>query len=335
MPAEWEPHLGTLLAWPHNESHWPGKLQAIPPVYARIIAALAKSEKVFICVNDEKMEAEAYGILQRETGAVSDNAVFCRIATNASWSRDHGPIFVRDEAGKLMVTDWIYNACGEKWPPWDLDDAVPRKFAGFLNLPAVSPGMVLEGGSIDVNGRGTLITTEQCLLNKNRNPHLNRGQIENYLEKYLGATNVIWLKEGIAGDDTDGHVDDIARFVNENTVVCAIEENPQDENYKALKKNFELLTAARDRDGNPFKVISLPMPDPVIYSGERLPASYANFLIANTVVLVPTFRCGKDEKALKILADLFPEREIIGIDCIDLVWGMGTIHCSTQQIPIL
>lgn len=330
MPAEWEPHEGTWLTWPHNESHWPGKIEKIPPIYAKIIRALSESEKVFVCVNDKKMEAAARNAVEE-----IPNVFYYHIPTNASWSRDHGPIFVKDEKGRLVVTDWIFNAWGKKYPPWELDDAVPQRIAEVLNLPLVSPEIVLEGGSIDINGKGTLLTTEQCLLNKNRNPNLNRGQIEKYLHDYLGATHVLWLKEGIIGDDTDGHIDDIARFVNENTVVCCVEENTYDENYAALKKNFEDLQKMRDQNGAPLNVVALPMPEPVIYENQRLPASYANFYIGNKIVLVPTFNCHQDERALKIIAGLFPNRNIIGIDCVDLVWGLGTIHCSTQQQPIL
>jgi len=334
MPAEWELHEGTGLAWPHNEDHWPGNFSPIPHVYAAIIRALAASEKVFVCVNDEAMEEAARKVLQTEISSpLLEQVFYLRIPTDASWSRDHGPIFVRDQDGNLVVTDWIFNSWGGKYPPWDQDDAVPQHIARIFQLPLVQPGMVLEGGSIDVNGKGTLLTTEQCLLNQNRNPHLSRGQIEDSLRRYLGATNVLWLKEGIIGDDTDGHIDDIARFVNSSIVVCAVEENEADENYQILKWNYEDLKTMRDQDGSPLKVVPLPMPDPVVYEGNRLPASYANFYIANRAVIVPTFRCRQDKTALTILRELFPTREVIGIDCVDLVWGLGTLHCSTQQHP--
>lgn len=232
------------------------------------------------------------------------------------------------------LTDWIFNSWGGKYPPWDLDDAVPQHVARIFEMPLMQPEIVLEDGSIDVNGRGTLLTTEQCLLNQNRNPYLNRQQIEGYLNKFLGITNVLWLKEGIIGDDTDGHIDDIARFVDPTTVVCVVEENESDENYEILKRNFDDLKNMRDQDGQPLNVVSLPMPDPVMYEGNRLPASYADFYITNQAVMVPFFRCQKDESALKILGELFPTREVIGIDCVDLVWGLSTLHCSTQQHPV-
>lgn len=334
IPAEWEPHVGTWLAWPHNLEHWPGKFEPIPHVYAEIAAALIEGgEKVFICVNDKEMEDSARQLLAKKLGANIAEVQFFQIPTNASWCRDHGPIFVKDKNGKFVITDWIYNAWGGKYPPWDKDDMVPQILAQRLKFPIISPGIVLEGGSIDVNGKGTLLTTEQCLLNKNRNPHLGREQIEKCLHDYLGATNILWLKEGIIGDDTDGHIDDIARFVDEKTVICAIEKNKSDENYEILKKNFKDLKHMRDQDGAKFNIVEFPMPEPVIYENQRLPASYANFYIANSSVLVPTFQCRRDKHALGILSDLFPMRKIIGIDCVDLIWGLGTIHCSTQQQP--
>ncbi|MBI4995248.1 agmatine deiminase family protein [Candidatus Peregrinibacteria bacterium] len=326
MPAEWEPHQGTWLAWPHNLDHWPGKFEKIPPVYAKIVNALLEGgEEVFICVNDEEMERSARKILPQKVK-------FFQIPTNASWSRDHGPIFVRDKTGKLIIEDWIFNAWGDQWPH-DKDDIVPQKIAEQLKLPLVQPGIVLEGGSIDVNGKGLLLTTTQCLLNKNRNPHLTQKQIEKYLRDYLGAEKILWLEEGIIGDDTSGHIDDIARFTDEKTIVAAVEENPKDENYKILKKNFEDLKNMTDQNGKPFKIVPIPMPEPVICEGQRLPASYINFYIANKAVLVPIFRGKNDARALKILAELFLTRKIIGIDCVDLVWGLGTIHCLTQQQP--
>ena len=332
MPAEWELHEGTWLAWPHNKEHWPGNFDPIPKVYSELIRILASSEKVFICINDAAAEETARKVL-KENGVNSDQVIFHHIPTNSSWTRDFGPIFVRDSNGNRVITDWIFNSWGGKYPPWDLDDIVPQYVSKIFKLPVVEPGIVLEGGSIDVNGKGTLLTTEQCLLNQNRNPHLNRKQIEDYLGKYLSVTNILWLKEGIIGDDTDGHIDDIARFVDSNTVVCVVEENESDENYEILRRNFEDLKIMRDQDGRALNVIPLPMPDPVIYEGNRLPASYANFYIANSAVIVPTFRCKQDDQAIRILRELFPAREVIGIDCVDLVWGLGTFHCSTQQQP--
>ncbi len=335
MPAEWEPHEGTWIAWPHNLSHWPGKFEHTPLNYVEIVRAIAESEKVFICVNDQRMEDEARGFLDRGGNVLMENVSFFHIVTNSSWMRDIGPIFVRNLAagGKLVITDWVFNAWGDKYKPYDLDDVVPQKIGKMLEMEVVELGIVMEGGSIDVNGKGLLLTTEQCLLNKNRNPSLNRMQIEEYLGKYLGAKKVLWLKEGIVGDDTDGHIDDIARFVSEDTVVCAVETSKDDENYPILQECWNDLQKMTDLHGKPLKTIALPMPLPVVHKGQRLPASYANFLITNKSVLVPIFRCERDQEALNILADSFPGRKIVGIDCWDFVWGLGTIHCSTQQQP--
>lgn len=331
MPAEWEPHAGTWLAWPHNRKHWPGKFDPIPKMYVQFIKALTRSERVFLCVQDIEMEREVRTLL--EQGNVALRQVdFFQILTNASWSRDHGPMFVQSPDG-LTIVDWGYNGNGKKWGPTNLDDAVPEKIAGLLGLPIISPQMILEGGSIEVNGRGTLLTTESCLLNKNRNPQLNREQIEGYLREHLGATNILWLKEGIAGDDTDGHIDDLARFVNPTTVVCPLTNDPTDADYAILQQNYRDLQKMRDQDGKPLTIVPLPTPSPVIHKRERLPASYANFYIANTVVLVPTFGCPQDAEALATLQQFFPNRRVVGIDCIDLVWGLGTIHCSTMQQP--
>lgn len=331
MPAEWEEHEATWLAWPHLESHWPGKFQPIPYVYAEMIRALAASESVYICVNDKKME-DSTRVVLKEKNVPTNHVQFFHIPTNASWSRDHGPIFVRDENGKRIITDWDYNAWGGQWP-YELDDVVPQKVGAILNIPVVQIHRVLEGGSIDVNGKGTLLTTTQCLLNKNRNPNSSQKDIEEFLKEFLGAANILWLKDGVAGDDTSGHVDDIARFVNETTVVCGLEKDKSDENYQALKNNFEALQTMKDQDGKTLAVVALPMPSPVVYESRRLPASYANFYISNKTVLVPTFRCPEDEKALEILAPYFPDKKVIGVDCADLVWGLGAIHCSTQQMP--
>ncbi len=328
MPAEWQLHEATLIAWPHNEDHWPGKYEPIPKIFASMAQILSKSEKVYMCVNDAKMEEVARRLVGNEP-----NVSYLHIPTNASWSRDHGPIVVKNEKGQRIILDFIFNCWGEKYPPWDLDNAVPQHVGKFLNLPILEPGIVLEGGSIDVNGLGSLLTTRQCLLNKNRNPHLNQEQIEEYLEKYLGATNVLWLEEGIIGDDTDGHIDDIAKFVNATTIVCALEEKKNDENYFILQKNYEDLKKMKDQDGQPFTIVPLPMPDPVVHKGQRLPASYLNFYIANTVVAVPTFRCAKDQEVITKLQQFFPDRKVIGIDAVDWVWGLGTVHCSSQQIP--
>jgi len=334
MPAEWEPHTATWLAWPHYEKHWPGKLEKIPFVYAEIIRALKDGEKVYVCVNNAKMEDAARDVLKIAGVNFTDDQVnFFIIPTDASWARDHGPIFVKDDAGNLIITDWVYNAWGGKWPHRN-DDIVPQKIGKIFNYPVIEPGMVLEGGSIDVNGQGTMLTTKQCLLNQNRNPNLDQRGIEKYLSDYLGVKNFIWLEEGIVGDDTDGHIDDVARFVDVGTILCALADDLTDENYACLKKNYESLQIVRDQDGKKFKIITLPMPGPIYINDARMAASYLNFYIANDVVLMPRYNCPQDVTALKILKDVFSDRKVVAIDCVDLIWGFGAIHCSTQQQPL-
>lgn len=334
MPAEFEPHEATWLAWPHNPDTWPGRLKHIPPVWIQMIKPLHVHETVHLCVNDSEMEHSVKAILRRHD--IERNVVFHQFPTNDAWARDHNAIFLtREVNGKkeLAATDWIYNAWGQKYGPWDLDDVIPQKVARFLNIPCFKPGLVLEGGSIDVNGRGTLLTTEQCLLNKNRNPHLTKQEVENYLEDYLNVSNILWLGEGIMGDDTDGHIDDIARFVNPTTVVTVVEEDPQDENYQLLQDNLRRLRSMKDQDGRPLTIVTMPMPGPVVYEGQRLPASYANFYIGNGVVLVPSYRHANDQRAMDILKKCFPDRRIVGIEATELVWGLGAFHCVTQQQP--
>ncbi len=330
MPAEWETHQATWLSWPHKEASWPGKFALIPPVYAQMVAALARSETVHINVNDAAMEEQARAFL-RLAGASGDIR-FHHFPTNDAWCRDHGAIFVRSAAG-IAATDWGFNAWGDKYPPYDLDNQIPTHMAAALGVPRFVGGMILEGGSIDVNGQGLLLTSEQCLLNPNRNPHLSREEIEQRLCAFLGVQQVLWLGEGIVGDDTDGHVDDLARFVAPDTVLTVVEDDPEDENYAALQDNLERLRAMRDQHGQPLQIITLPMPPAIIHEGQRLPASYANFYIANHVVLLPFFNHPNDQRAQQILQELFPTREVIGIDCTDLVWGLGTFHCLTQQVP--
>lgn len=340
MPAEFEPHEATWLAWPHNPETWPGKLKAIPPIWIQMIKPLHLHETVHLCVNDEKMETEVRAILKRHD--IGPSVILHRIPTNDAWARDHNGIFVtksmggnggRAGASPIVIVDWIFNSWGKKYGPWELDDVVPQKAAAYLKVPCYEPGIVLEGGSLDVNGQGTLLTTEQCLLNKNRNPHLSKKEIERYLKDYLGVSNILWLGDGIVGDDTDGHVDDITRFVDPTTVVTAIEEDPADENYKPLQDNLKRLRSMKDQNGKPLRVIELPMPGPIVFEGQRLPASYANFYIANGVVLVPTYNHPNDKKALSLLEKLFPSRRVIGINSVDMVWGLGAFHCVTQQQP--
>ena len=335
MPAEWEPHEATWLAWPHNLDTWPGKFAPVPDIYVQMVHALHQHERVHICANDAESAVAARGLLIK-AGVEVSTVQFHEIPTNDTWARDHGPIFLtrfHDGKRELAVTDWIFNSWGKKYGPWGLDDSVPQKIAQLFELPSFEPGVVLEGGAIDVNGRGTLLSTESCLLNPNRNPSLTRTDIEDYLRAYLGVTHILWLGDGIAGDDTDGHIDDIARFVNPTTIVCAVEEDPTDVNYRPLQDNFQRLQQMTDQDGHPLRIVPLCMPSPIEYEGNRLPASYANFYIANGTVLVPSYNCPNDQRALATLRELFPRRQVVGIPCTDLVWGLGAIHCVTQQQP--
>jgi agmatine deiminase len=334
MPAEWGPHQATWLSWPHKEASWPGKIDRIHPVYARMAAALARSETVHINVAGAAMEAGCREHL-REAGAAGDIR-FHHFPTNDAWCRDHGAIFVvRDRAGRreLAATGWGYNAWGNKYPPFDLDEQIPRRMAQHLGVPRFDGGMILEGGSIDVNGDGLLLTSESCLLNPNRNPELSREQIETRLKQMLGIEKILWLGDGIVGDDTDGHIDDLTRFVAADTVVTAVERDPSDENYRVLQENLSRLRGMTDQRGQPLRIVELPMPPAVVYQEQRLPASYANFYIANRVVLLPTYDDPRDGEARDVLQSLFPGREVVGIDCTDLIWGLGAFHCLTQQVP--
>jgi agmatine deiminase len=337
MPAEWESHAGTWLTWPRPEGiSFPDKYETVPPVYAELIRHLALVEDVNINVWNAEMEAWVRDLLTKYRTPL-DRVYFHHFPAYEPWCRDHGPIFlVRERNGKRerVVVDWGYNAWGNKYPPFDLDDAIPQHVARLRQLPLFSPGMVLEGGSIEVNGRGTVLTTEACLLNPNRNPNLTKSQIEQYLRDYLGVTNVLWLGEGIVGDDTDGHIDDLTRFVNPSTVVTVIEEDPSDLNYPILRENLQRLRLMRDQDGRPLNILELPMPGVIEYRGQRLPASYANFYIANQIVLVPTYRNPNDAKALAVLQKAFPDRRVVGIDSTELIWGLGSFHCISQQEPV-
>jgi agmatine deiminase len=335
MPAEWEPHQAVWLSWPHKRESWPGKFETVEPVVASAVAALAGSELVRINVLDGDHEAHVAQLLIAH-GIDLAGVRFHRFPTNDAWCRDHGAIFlVREHGGRreLAATDWDYNAWGGKYPPFDRDVEIPRKMAEALGVPRFVGGMVLEGGSIDVNGAGVLLTTEQCLLNANRNPHLSRAQIEARLRDYLGVHTIWWLGDGIVGDDTDGHIDDLTRFVAEDTVVTVIEDDPADANYPMLRDNLERLRSLRMPDGRPLRIVTLPMPEPVVYEDQRLPASYANFYVGNTVILQPTFNCARDRVAIETVQRCFPTRRVVGIDCTDLVWGLGTFHCLSQQVP--
>lgn len=343
MPAEWEPHAATWLGWPHNKSDWPGKFEPIPWVYGEIIRHLTAGERVRLLVNSEGHKAQARNLFKR-AGINLDRVHFLRFPTNRGWTRDFGPIFVKTPAdpgrkpggpGALAIARFHFNAWA-KYKDWRKDDLIPVRAAKQFRLPLIDGEIVLEGGSIDVNGRGTLITTEECLLDpkvQTRNPGRSRYELENVFRDTLGITNTLWLGQGIAGDDTHGHVDDLCRFVDPGTVVLCREENPKDVNYKPLAENRERLQGMHLENGRAIEVIDLPMPAPLFFDGVRLPASYANFYIANAAVLVPTFNDPKDRIALGILAECFPDRPVVGIHAVDLVWGLGTLHCLTQQEP--
>lgn len=336
MPAEWEPHAGTWFTWPRPEGiSFPGKYDTVPPVYAELIQHLVTVEDVHINVWHAEMEAWVRGLL-KENGTPLERVSFHHFPAYEPWCRDHGPIFVvRENNGRRerAVVDWGYNAWGGKYPPFDLDDAVPQHVAKLRGLPLFSPGIVMEGGSLEVNGGGTLLTTEACLLNPNRNPELTKDQIEEYLCDYLGVTKVLWLGEGIVGDDTDGHIDDLTRFVSPNTVVTVVEDDPSDDNYQPLEENLQRLRTLRDQDNQLLRVVELPMPRLLEHEGQRLPASYANFYIANELVLVPTYRDPNDARAVEILQREFPDRRVIGVDSMELIWGLGSFHCISQQEP--
>jgi agmatine deiminase len=328
MPAEWEPHEATWLAWPHEASDWPGKFAPIPWLYGEIVRLLARVERVRVLVEHADAEQSVRRILKKCHADL--NAVeFFHHATNRSWTRDFCPLFVKNAAGEVAVTDWKFNGWAQ-YPNYAADDAVPRFIAKKLKLPRFEPGLVLEGGSIDVNGGGKLLTTEECLLSdvQARNPGVSRREIERALADYLGVTEVIWLGRGIAGDDTHGHIDDIARFTASDTVVAVMEPDKSSANHEPLKENLVRLRSRRD-----LRVVTLPCPEPVYFAGQLLPASYANFYIANRLVLAPTFGDSQDRAALNTLARLFADREVIGVPCRDLVLGLGTLHCMTQQQP--
>jgi agmatine deiminase len=333
MPAEWEPHAATWLSWPRPEGiSFPDSFDRVLPALRAMVEVLIESEQVCINVCNGAHEAEARAVLN---GLRMERVTFYRIPTNEPWCRDHGPIFLtRDVDPRLAIVDWDYNAWGGKYPPCDLDEVVPTRVAQILDLPVFYPRMILEGGSIEVNGAGALLTTESCLLNPNRNPSLGRAEIEQRLRDYFGVREILWLAEGIEGDDTDGHIDDLVRFISERTVVTVVEENRDDENYEPLQENLGRLRQMKVEQGE-IEIVTLPMPKKIVRQGQRLPASYANFYIANSCVLLPTFADPSDEGALSVLRELFPDRRVIGIDCRELIWGLGTFHCLTQQQPAL
>jgi agmatine deiminase len=334
MPAEWEPHAATWLSWPRRDGiSFPDSFDRVMPAFARMVDALADSEPVHINVCDAAHEAEVRQVLTK-TRARSSHVTFHHIPINEPWCRDHGPIFLtRDQDPRMAVVDWDYNAWGWKYPPFDDDDVVPTLIAEKLGLPVYAPGMVLEGGSIDVNGTGTLLTTRSCLLNPNRNPELNQEQIEARLRDFLGVKKILWLGDGIEGDDTDGHIDDLTRFIDQSTVVTVVEEDEQDRNFAPLQENVTALREMSTAQDEPLAILTLPMPRKIARDGQRLPASYANFYIANKVVLLPVFADAHDKWAVAVLEKAFPTRKVVPIDCRELIWGLGAFHCLTQQQP--
>jgi agmatine deiminase len=331
MPAEWEPHAATWLSWPRREGiSFPGAYDRVMPAFRAMVAALIESEPVCINVSNGAHEAEAREVLK---GLPMECVTFYTIPTNEPWCRDHGPTFLtRQKQPQLAIVDWGHNAWGGKYPPFDLDDVVPTRIGEVLGIPVFGGGMILEGGSIEVNGAGSLLTTESCLLNPNRNPDLDRAQIEQRIRDNLGVQEILWLGDGIEGDDTDGHVDDLTRFVSEDAVATVVEEDRDDPNYEPLQQNLERLRKMKV-GGRSLKIHELPMPARIDREGLRLPASYANYYIANTRVLLPTFADPHDEMAITLLQKLFPTREIVPIDCRELIWGLGAFHCLTQQQP--
>jgi len=338
MPAEWEPHRATWLAWPHRRSDWPGKFAPIPWVYAEIIRILSRYEEVCLLVRNPQEQQAARRVLHR-AGTDLTRVRFFLCPTDRSWLRDAGPIIIHDQAGQPVVLDWGFTAWA-KYPDWSLDDRIPGFIAEVRGLPRHRPVLrgwriVLEGGSIDVNGQGMMLTTEECLLSRvqQRNPPFDRADYERVFAEYLGVGKTLWLNRGIAGDDTHGHIDDLVRFVQPRTIVLAVENDPADENYQPLQENWERLQGVTDLHGRSIEVVPLPMPRPLYHRGIRVPASYANFYLGNGVLIVPTFNDPADRKALGLLAELCPDRDVIGIHCGDLVWGLGTLHCMTQQEP--
>lgn len=333
MPAEWAPQRAVWLSWPHNLETWPGRFEGIPAKFAEIAATISRFEGV--CINCAgPLQAGAMDLLRRAE-ACMERVKLLDHPTNDAWCRDHGPIFVRKDAdGEIAVTDWLYNAWGGKYPPYDLDNLIPERVAKLRGIGRFAFDLVMEGGSIDVNGAGDLLTSEACLLHPNRNPSLSRSDIEAALKSGLGVERIHWLGDGIVGDDTDGHIDDMTRFFAPGGIVTCVEPDAGDENHPILAANLNRLNTLLGASGEPFEIRTLPMPAPCWCEGQRMPASYANFLIINRAVLMPAFRqSDRDSEAAGVLAGCFPDREIIPIDCLDLVWGLGTLHCISQQEP--
>lgn len=332
MPAEWEPHSAVWLAWPYDEITFPERVEKAEAAFVKIIAAVHKSERAELLVLDDEMMERAHGMLA-QTGVDMTRINFHITDYADVWLRDTGPIFVKDGAGKTVITKWVFNSWGNKFPELLKDAAIPAKIAEWKDLPVLEPDIIIEGGAVDVDGAGMCLTTEQCLLNENRNPGKSKADIEKYLEEYLGVRKTVWLKEGLLNDHTDGHIDELARFVAPGRIVFAFEDDPDDENSGILADNYKTLTEAADIDGRPFELIRLPVPHVRYDDGTKAPVSYTNFYISNRVVLVPTFNDENDDEALGILRDCFPGREVAGIDCSDIIYGGGAIHCMTQQQP--
>ena len=336
FPPEWHPHRATWLTFPHNDASWQGdKLQAMYPQYFQLIKAISEGENVCINANDETLKT--FILENLDAISVDLNKIEILVnPTNDAWCRDHGPAFVINQSTKQRkVINWGYNAWGGKYPPFDADDALPQKIATYLNLDTETPGIIMEGGSVEFNGAGTILTSRECLLNKNRNPYLNQGQIEEIICQYYGQQQVLWVNEGIVGDDTDGHIDDTVRFVNQDTVITMIESNKNDDNHPILKDNLKLLKSMRLLNDKPLNIVEIQMPKPIVLDGFRTPASYANFLICNAGVLVPTFNCKEDQLAIDILSEIFKDRPVLGLDSTKIIWGQGSFHCLTQQEPLV
>ena len=334
FPAEFALHTATWLSWPHNPDTWPGKIETVYKPYAQFIKTLVAGEYVHINVADAIMEQSARNVLQQHEVPL-ERIKFFHHPTNDAWCRDHGPAFLihPDSRQPKVIVDWGHNAWGGKYPPYDLDDKIPTLIGKAYNIPVYHPGIIMEGGSVEFNGQGSLLTSTSCLLNPNRNPHLNKQQIENYLMDYYGVEQILWVDEGIIGDDTDGHIDDTIRFFNSDSVLTVIEHNKHDENFQPLKNNLKQLQTMQLLNGRSLNIVEIPMPEPVYYNDQRLPASYANFYISNLHVIVPTFQSKHDDDALGIIQNCFPERTVIGIDSTDLIWGLGSFHCLSQQEP--
>ena len=335
FPAEWEKHRATWLSYPHDGSYsWPGTLDRIFPYYHEFIKELSKGEQVCINVRDTTLAAKVHQELTA-LGVDMDRIDLLIDPTNDAWCRDHGPAFLlnADAVKPKAIVSWKFNAWGNKYDH-DLDEQIPRLVGSYLNLPVYYPGIVMEGGSVDFNGKGTILTTTQCLLHENRNPGLFQHEIEEYLYNYYGAHQILWLDEGIAGDDTNGHIDDIARFFREDAIVTMVETRRSDDNHALLGEVLRTLKKIRLSDGRQPDIAEIPMPRPVIFEGQRLPASYANFYIANNSVIVPNFRCREDDQAMRVLETCFPGRSIVGIDSVEIIWGLGSFHCLTQQEPV-